>query len=259
MAVPGQEGRFEVSIPGGDVLGVWQAQPAAEASAADFALSPQASNQIVWRAYLPASQAAAEQLLKAEERRLAAAETALPSAARRLRRFIRDHPPERAQAFAALPAARLPRPERELLGWVRLSGQELSFGGPAAALPPDFRETAEGALRFLESARRALQSNAWVETAPGGRKVARTTIRWMGDLHTIWLPGVAQADADNHHRVLQIALRTRSAWARMALLVAGGAIQLGALFPTCPFLALPAAWKFFRRVIELGREMTILS
>ncbi len=54
----------------------------------------------------------------------------------------------------------------------------------------------------------------------------------------------------NTRLAMRLALRTRDAWLRLGLTVARGALQIATLFSLNPALALPAAYRFVRQVID---------
>lgn len=243
---------FKVAGSGADAadpLGLWQ-RPAS-AGVESFAAGPGGAETLtLWQADWPADSRQAQQTLAARKARLDQAERALPDAARRLQRFIALGPDD-AVSFSAGPRA---QPERELAAWVDLASAEVSFG-LGDRLPGDWKEVAAQAMEFFSSVRDALFSVALVESSRDGHRFGLTAISLTGNLRTAWGSEADAAEAEQHAGSVALALRSRTLWVRMALLVLRSAVQLGVLFPTNPVLALPAAYRFFRKALELAREM----
>lgn len=255
---------FEVAIPGvaetADELGLWQPLPG-ETAAESFAVGPagQAGGREQfsrWRVDLPEDPRLARAALLEQAARLERAEKALPAAARRLRTFVRQSQAQGAESFAVgTAAARRPaQPERELAAWVGAAGEEASFG-LIDQLPAGWKEITGQADAFFERVRRSLLYFAWVESASGGRRFGLTIVSWTGHFRTAWGGNLGAAEVEQHIGNLELALRTRANWLRMALLILRGSVQLGVLFPANPLLAVPAAWKFYKQVLELSREL----
>ena len=77
-------------------------------------------------------------------------------------------------------------------------------------------------------------------------------------MRTVWAAGLAADDARQHGRAVNLALRTRDAWLRLALTILRAAAQLVTLFAATPLLALPAAYRFVRQVIDQVQALRAL-
>jgi hypothetical protein len=292
MAAPPGSAHFQVTMPGlaggPDELGLWQTAPPAAAPAPGGVPADGPPTVAVWRVDLPADRRLARSIVDDRAARLARAERALPDASRRLRTLVsqgvrQGGGPDAAGdlSFAAplgpAPAGRVTpvpptpagTPERELLAWIHAASTapasapgaagDLSFGlldhVPLDWLPGDWGEVARQASDLFERVQQSLRLSTRVESTAGGRRLGLTTVAWSGHLRTAWAAGLGAEQVEQHARSLALALRTRILWLRMATLVARGGLQLGVLFPTSPFMAVPAAWRFFKQVIELSQEL----
>lgn len=274
---------FQVSIPGversTDELGVWQAGPAlpdaavldpksgnadAPAGLEELAFftsaaegKPEHTLASIWRVELSDDPEEARLAFAAQATRLERSELALPDAARRMKAFVQQSLAEGSESFSggtAGSALRATPAEQELAGWVSSVGLEASFG-LFDNFPKDWKEVSRGAADFFERVRRSVLHFAWVESSSAGRRLGLTTVSWTGHIQTAWGAGLEKAQAGQHMDSLDLALRTRAAWLRMSLLVVRSGVQLGVLFPTNPLLAVPAAWKFFKQILELSQEL----
>jgi hypothetical protein len=126
-------------------------------------------------------------------------------------------------------------------------------------LPANWKEIAGQTAAFFERVRRSLIFFAWVESATAGRRFGLSTVSWAGHFRTAWGNNLGAAEVEQHSANLELALRTRANWLRMALLILRGGVQLGVLFPANPLLAVPAAWQFFKQVLELAQELELRS
>ncbi len=240
---------FASSAGGDDELGIWQTLPVA--TPRDLGLESAGEEPgpdvTLWQVALPADRKTAGNVLAGAERRLAAAELALPFAARRLTTFVRAGGPP-----AELPPA-LATPETALYDWVAASN--------AAALPPPAGGPLDQVAAFFDKVHDSLRNYAAIDTGLDGGRIGLTFVSWTGDFQTVWARGLALDDAQQHVAAVALALRTRDAWLRLGLTVTRGAIQLSALFSLNPALALPAAYRFVRQVIDqvqaLGQLRTI--
>jgi hypothetical protein len=197
------------------------------------------------------------------EQDLVAADQVAPAALARERLVVAARALPQAEARAAVfgagggqvaaVAAELAGPEQELRGWARLA----QMGGDALARLPDFREAAEQVGAFFEKVREALRNYARVITRLAGVVVAVTEVTWTGDFRAAWGSGLRVDDAARHQAAVALALRTRDTWLRLAATVLRGAAQLAALFALNPLLALPAAYRFARQVIEQAQALQL--
>jgi hypothetical protein len=257
---------FDVSIPGAadgdDELGVWRFPGGLDAIVdigEAFGFLAPARGAVdtmvvsLWQVTLPASISLANQELAQRFALLQCAEQALPEATGRLAAFIRQGGPTEERAFGP-PKVAVALPERELARWITEVGQEASFGMRERRFA-DRQGDVGAAAAFLEKVHRALRYLALVETRGGDRRLALTVVSWAGDYQTAWCAGLERVAADQHTRVVALALRSRDAWLRMALLVLRGGIQLGILFPANPILAIPAAYRFVKQVLAEAQKL----
>jgi hypothetical protein len=230
------------SVAGGDdELGVWEALPAATSrdlslGALDGDLETPPEEISLWKVVLPRDRRAASETLAVAERRLSAAESALPYAAQRLAGFVAAGGPS-----PGLPSG-LAAPEVALYDWVAASGENLGLPAEAGRL--------NQVIGFFEKVQDSLRNYAAIDTERDGARIGLTLVSWAGDFRTAWPQGLALDEAQQHHEAVALALRTRDAWLRLGLTVARGAVQLTALFSLNPALALPAAYGFVRQVID---------
>lgn len=230
---------FASSVGGDDELGIWQALPVA--TPRDLGLHggelADVSHEIsVWQVALTADRRAAGETLAAARLRLIAADSALPFAAQRLNTFSR----------AGVPAPELPpgrtTPERDLYEWITASEE-------GRDLPDEAGRLAE-VLSFFDKVQDTLRNYAAIDTGVGGARVGVTLVSWTGDFQTVWARGLAVDDAQQHTAAVALALRTRDTWLRLGMTVAAGAVQLTTLSALNPALALPAAYRFVRQIIQ---------
>ncbi len=237
-----------------DELGVWQT-PAVGEAAFDLAGLERASRSEMeqvsrWEVGLPADPLAAERALAQHETRLKVASVGLVQAQARVHNFVAaGGSVSEADAFSLVPgAAPDARPERALSSWMQ-AAQEESF-----AFPPKLPAGAEAAARevqaFLEKVRNTTRYLAYIETSQDGVRQALTIVSWGGDFQSVVKPATSSRAQAKHTRAVELAIGTRDAWIRMGLIVLRSAAQLSLLFPTNPILAVPAAYKFIRQVLD---------
>lgn len=230
-----------------DELGVWLPSDAGafeSLTPREFALDEGAAraDALFWQQDLAAIGGAADALqpeLLLAQGRLDIAARALPQAEARATLFAA------AGGMVAGVSAELAGPEMQLAEWARLAPEP-----DALRRLPDFRAAAEQVAAFFEKVRAALRSYATVITRVDGAAVARTEVAWTGHFRAAWTTGLPAADATRHLAAVTLALRTRDLWLRLAATVIAGAARLAALFAANPLLALPAAYRFARQVIE---------
>jgi hypothetical protein len=100
---------------------------------------------------------------------------------------------------------------------------------------------------------------AWVETSSAGKLIGRTTVGWEGDMSHSMLVDIPSGLAAQHQRSLTLALRSRMAWIKMAMVVLSGGLRLAVLAPAGPVAAIPAALQFFRLVIAQAQEIRAIQ
>jgi hypothetical protein len=235
-----------------DELGVWT--PDEWAAPREFALEswqpaakalpePDAAvDALVWQQDLTAARTDA---IGDARGRLVAAAAALPQAETRAAVFAS------AGGLVAGVRLELAGPERDLAEWAQLADAD------ALRRRPDFRAAAAQVAAFFEKVRAAVSNYARVATRIDGATVAVTEVTWTGHFHAGWAPGLNVDDARRHRRAVALALRTRDLWLRLAATVLAAAAQLTALFAANPLLALPAAYRFARQVIEQAQTLML--
>jgi hypothetical protein len=238
--------RFQLVVPdealAPDVLGLWQAEPAS----VSFAPGAEPPAAFRWQVDLPADRRAA-----------AAAVEAQAALLRRQRETLDQEALRRLHATAAGGATSfalgLPQPERDLAIWLQdVQGGQSFFWGEERL--KGWAETVREAQAFVEQVQRGLVNYAWVETSVEGRRVARTTVHWLGDVATEWQAGQDRQRAALHQRAVALAVASRATWVRVFLLAAEGAAILASAIGS-PLLALPAAVKFVRQVLAEVRQV----
>ncbi len=232
---------FATTATADDELGIWQPLPAA--TARDFALesagldAPLAAEEVNWWAVsLPEDAKAATQVLTLADARLAVAQAALPYASQRLATFS-------ALGGAPVPPVRGDEaPEEALAGWIGMSQS-------GRALPEELDRLAQVA-GFFTRLRDSMRNYAAIDTQVGGVRTGLTLVSWTGDFRTAWPRGLTADEAARHRAAVSLSLRTRDAWLRLGLTVAQGTLRIATLFGVNPTLALPAAYRFVRQVID---------
>jgi len=238
------EAQFRVTAPGAmDVLPVWEA----EASPAVFVVSEPPCEDC-WRVDLPAAAPAAA--LDERAAALQAAISGVAAADRRLAAFVAG-PGVRGPVLYAVETGPVSGPEQELAAWVQSARGGVSFGRWDVLTVRWWKDAACEVQDFFAQLTRSLASAARVETTLGGMKVGVTVVGWQGGTATTWLAGADRATKESHGRAVALALGTRRAWLGLAVTVVSGAAGLAARLaaPGGFALAVPAAWRFVRRVM----------
>jgi hypothetical protein len=236
-----------------DELGVWTPAPAGGLEAAtprEFALAEDAAlhrppENLLWQQDLAAAETTD---LTAAEGRLTTAALALPQAETRAAIFAAGG------GMVAGVAAEFAGPERDLAEWARLAPVDAG----ELTRRPDFRAAAEQVAAFFEKVREAVRNYTRVVTRIDGAVIAVTEVAWTGHFRAVWAAGRPVDEATRHAVAVTLALRTRDLWLRLAATVLAGAVRLTALFAANPLLALPAAYRFARQVIEQAQALNLL-
>jgi hypothetical protein len=271
-----------------DLFGLWE--PVSPGGAGpgeiDFGLAEDEADELHWTIDLPWDPRRAAAGLDTGEARLDTLLLDLHDAERRLAGFVVGGGPPAAGEAAydiddgsslaatgrspvAGDAALLGEPEADLHGLLeeiarvgepaaRDPGQPVAFDGvePAAGR---LQETREGFEGFLRQFYRTVSHYAWVETAVHGRLVGRTRVTWLGDADTTWRTPVTAEQIALHQRAVTLALNTRAAMMRVAVLVIQGARLLAQLpvmlTPIGILMTIPAAWRFLDKVLAEARRL----
>ncbi len=243
MTAPAAPASFDVLDPDaepGDVgVGPWRLAPA-PAEAVSFAVgapdAPAGPRPVVWRVELAGADAA--RALAEESERAARLDARLAEATSRARAALAARDAAGAVSFAvgAESSPAVGAAEAQLLA-------ELDAPVSFAVGGDEPRGVGASLERLLRRATRL----ALVETRVTGRDVAATEVSLLGDARTVVLPGATPDDARLHQGALEATLRTRRAWARIALQT----LQVAALVSTGnAVMALPAAWRFVRTLVR---------
>jgi hypothetical protein len=237
-----------------DLFGVWAAVAPRSASAAAFAVGPDAAPTLdpVWRIDLSADTDEAGSQLATAEARVAAATGATGEAADRLLAFARRQAV--GQSFAASPEvdAGAGLPERELAALLAEAAEVpgVASYGLGDTVRSGWQEVTEWFSTVVRTVLAPLDRLATVETASEGMLIARTRIGFAGGCDSVWRAGVDPARAALHGRAVGLALATRAALVRtLALALRGAAVVAVAVgTPGGPLVALPAVWRFVTQV-----------
>lgn len=262
-----------------DLFGLWEpvSPGAALAGEIDFGLAEDEADELRYSIDVPWDPRQAAAGLDAGEARLNALLLDLRHAERRLAGFVAGAAPlpsgEAAYDVDAGDAAPLEEPEADLYDLL----EEIARAGePPAREPAEpvafdrvepaggrLQETREGFEGFLRQFYRTVSNYAWVETAVDGRLVGRTRVTWFGDADTTWRTPTTAAQIALHQRAVTLALNTRAAMMRVAVLVVQGARLLAQLpvmlTPIGILMTIPAAWRFLDKVLAEARRLRGIS
>lgn len=205
-----------VALPDGeDPLGLWDVTAPPPALESTSFSAQVASEPPTWRVTLPGDASAATAWLRQHHHALALAQGDLAQAESELRRF-------------------------DLAG--------VAFSAAETEDEAATRRQFEG---FVAQMQRMIAQYAYVETV-FGVAVARSSVSWTGNFTTRWAVASPPAHIALHRQAVQTALGSRMALVRLAAIVVGGAVGLTVktTIPGGSLLAIPAAWKFVRNVLE---------
>jgi hypothetical protein len=237
--------RFVLIGPAGDdIFGIWDAR------SADMAFGPSLEpDEDVWRVELPADGRAA---LADRWRAIDAAERATEESASRLAEFIRSG------CLVPVDFSGRGTAEDELRSALEFHEAMPDFGIGSGWFSGG-RESIQEVLDFFARATRWLSGVARIETVVGGAIVARSEIGAFGSTQAVWCSGLDSERAQTHLGAVEIALATRRAWIRLAGVLLGGAAELVALATSGIgwLVALPAVWRFVRRVLAEVRRLPV--
>ncbi len=231
--------------------GAWRVVEAPE-EAVSFDASGHQPEEIpvVWRVRLDGLDGA-DAALSSEARHAEALDARLTTASERARAVISARRREEGVSFSASESApshvQSNAAERGLEDF--LDGA-VSFAADDEDAPPG------GVAALLDNLWRRASRFARVETRIGQRDVASTDVTFLGEVTTTVCADATADEARLHRRAVETALATRRAWARIVietlqvalLLVSGNALA-----------ALPAAWRFVRRVMAEVKELERLQ
>jgi hypothetical protein len=240
----------------------------------------------VWRARFPADPTRAAEQLTRSQSQIAASRQALPAAKNRLdtlARHGREAHDTRASPSTLSFSVGPPSPNATLHQLRAESGGDeamlldglldINQGGDArdqvssATLGPgmsfgigetigEWGEALHQHVQgFASQVAQAFSAYARVETEIGKRTIAHTTVRWTGDVETVWRSGsnVDYAEyLELHGEALTLAISSRDALVQTIVLAAAGAIKLSFLIttPTGVVLAIPKLWEYINRILK---------
>jgi hypothetical protein len=117
--------------------------------------------------------------------------------------------------------------------------------------------TSQEVSQFAALVRRTVEQFALIETASGGRSVAKTRVAWSGDVETWWKSGADQGQFPQHNQVLAQALAARQHWLHFLLLLTSGIVRTAAALATGPFslIAIWATWNYLQQVMAAYRKI----
>jgi hypothetical protein len=238
--------------------------PAVDSPDLSSAPSP---NESLWRVDLAGGADASGSALSDGEHSVAAIHAALDDLPRRLDLAVHH---ARSPAWAAAsgqPADdALPRAESALAAALVDPGRGEPIGRAERAWRAEPRERSDidgdddrDPRRIEQSLARIgdlVRGRARIETWRAGELVARSVMTISGDTECWTARGLSQADAALHARSVIIAARTRSAWARVLVVVVRGCRRLLVLgLPSLSVAALPLIWRFVRDVLREYRRL----
>ena len=215
----------------------------------------------LWSLDLPADPEQAQAQLARMEAQIQAAQEALASAPERLDAFV-GRMQSGQEAEFALEAARPAEAgatraaEAELLVWLEtVQPGEVSFEA-AVSREGELEETVSQFRQALDVLTGQILHLAKVETRQDGELIANSLVSWKGDLDTSWRERISPEEQDLHQRSLHLAVISRLAMLKMVVTTAQGAAKIAALIatPGGAILALPAAWKYLQKLIQLTAE-----
>lgn len=242
----------------------------------------------VWRARLPANPTRAAEQLTRSQSQIAASRQALPEAKNRLdtlaRRGRETHDTRIAPGMHSFSTEQeQPSPDATLhqlraasdgAEAILLDGLlDINQGGDArdqvssATLGPgmsfgigetigEWGEALHQHVQgFASQVAQAFSAYARVETEIGERAIAHTTVRWTGDVETVWRSGSSADYAEYlelHGEALTLAISSRDALVQTIVLTATSAIKLSFLIttPTGVVLAMPKLWEYINRILK---------
>ncbi|MDZ4764756.1 MAG: hypothetical protein SGI73_09405 [Chloroflexota bacterium] len=238
-------------LGGADALDLWGAS--APATIVSFGVND-APPETLWRVDLPDAADAAAAILARAGADIAASNTALDDAARRMRAF--DPRLAVVESFGVGDRA-TPDSESELRALLLDDPAVVSFG-IGAVMSDTWQSAVERFEQFTAWVRDAVGASSRVETRIGGHLIAVTRLSVTGDLRTVWAT-VRASETAQHERALALMLASRAVMLRTVVVTLGGAVGLAATLarPDAIIRAVPAALRFIETVrAELRKPET---
>ena len=240
--------------------GLWEARTAAVSFEAGAALADEAP---VWRVNLSRDSRVNEQGFLQARKRLAAAQQALESAPGRLDEFVqRSARGSEGQVSFSVPEAGSPEAElTSLLDECRLAGSGTVSFGVGEEMSGALEKAKASFEAFAQSISREMLHFAWVETQVESELIARTSVRWSGNSHTLYNAGITPPQVVQHGQSLHLASASRSLKIRMFTTIATGAVKLTTLLASGggAVLALPMAYQYVTQILAQVKEYQALQ
>jgi hypothetical protein len=204
---------------------------------------------------LPAAVEQAHALLATGEQQVATAYRNLPVARQRMETIVQlaEGGAEQPVSFAT---PTLADDEQEMLALLRVGESSsrgesapVSFSGAETVAPNE--ATIQQATGFFEQVRQMISSYTLVETEVGNKLLARTSVSWGGDYHTVWSSRTCTPEQMQLHvRTLRLSTTSRDAF----VLIFQETIRLLFLVstPAGALLAIPSAWRLINRIMQQG-------
>jgi hypothetical protein len=222
-----------------DPLGLWSLDPA---PAATFAAGDPEGDSLTWRVCLPDSVHAADQILESSLQVVAgkqAALRALDAAFPRMTPAVDWRPNEGTI-------------DAELWQGVVLARSVITKGPRAYAQGRALGGVIAQGQALLQRLQRLLTHLAWVETKRSDTILGVTQVDWRGDFKTTWAASVSPEEMALHLNAVRLALASRLAMLRMAVVVIGGALTLAvrASVPGGQIFLIPVVYEYVQEILS---------
>jgi|GEM_PF-2969613 hypothetical protein len=183
--------------------------------------------------------------LEATDAALAAAQTRLGDFVRVQRRVPGR---QRAATFATAP-----RPEAELNRLLLSAETSAAFG--VTDWLRDWKQAIDEFIAFTQQMQQHVLSYAWVDTRVAEARIGITRVTWDGDFETVLASGTIQ-NSLAHEMALRASLLARQQLLKQFVTVIHAAGELAglALIAANPVLALPAALRFLKLLLDEARN-----
>lgn len=231
-----------------ETLGPWTARPSS-----NFAIGSATPtiDPLVWRISVSGDPNDAQDEFDTGQFTLQALEARLALVPARLQSVLPlgGHPKSPSSSFGFGPGTvPLPEAEREILKTLAPARGSVSFSvGETATAQTESSRLEQMLARMLER----LTRYTLIETRVDEHLVGSSRVALAGDFASSFSPDLSLAQAALHQRAVALALKSRDAWLRIALLTMGSAIKVAGTLstPMGAVIALPAAWSFVRNVM----------
>jgi hypothetical protein len=248
-----------------DVLGLWMNIPFTGAVSFGLGEENATQDEQVYRAHLPASDSAAQEIFEFSQARLLRINEALNDVPQRLDQLVERSQKRRIESaqglsFAATLSEQESDAESELLTLLAETDRDaaggISFG--IGDLTSQAWQSARAQFdALIAQIDRDVLHFAWVETDVAGQLIARTTIDWSGDTQTVFDAGISSNMAGLHENTLKTVTRTRQLRLRLFVTIASGSAKVAALLasPGGALLALPSVYQYVTQIAAQAGEL----